>query len=87
MTNRSFLSSSTGICPTCRQNTRFSTGLGAEKIPTNFSVLCEHLDFFSETQQSVFSAMLEQRKEEKLAVLEEEMLECSECKIVYEGTE
>ncbi|KAF1770399.1 hypothetical protein GCK72_002217 [Caenorhabditis remanei] len=71
MTNRSFLSSSTVICPTCRQNTRFSTGLGAEKIPTNFSVL----------------SMLEQRKEEKLAVLEEEMLECSECKIVYEGTE
>uniref|UniRef100_A0A1I7TK65 RING-type domain-containing protein n=1 Tax=Caenorhabditis tropicalis TaxID=1561998 RepID=A0A1I7TK65_9PELO len=71
MKNRSFLSSSSVICPTCRQNTRYSTSLGADKVPTNFCIL----------------AMLEQRKEEKIPNDKSEMLECKECHLLMNGAE
>lgn len=72
MKNRSFLSSSTVICPTCRQNSRYSTTLGADKVPTNFCIL----------------SMLEQRNEEKVVREEEkEMAACSECQESFLGTE
>ncbi|EGT32530.1 hypothetical protein CAEBREN_02584 [Caenorhabditis brenneri] len=63
MKNRTFMSSSTVYCPTCRQNTRYSMSAGAEKVPTNFCIL----------------AMLEQRKEESSPKEENEMLQCREC--------
>lgn len=71
MKNRSFLSSSTVICPTCRQNTRYSMSLGADKVPTNFSVL----------------SMLEQRNEEKNSPENKEMLQCNDCHEIFAGTE
>ncbi|CAP31086.2 Protein CBG12045 [Caenorhabditis briggsae] len=84
MKNRTYLSRSTVVCPTCRQNTQYPMTLNPEKVPTNYSVLCKLYITYLICYIFII-AMLEQRKEESNAKTEKEMLECNTCHEVLDG--